>query len=77
MPSQPDNPITLAFDIGGTGAKSMLLDHKGRPISERERIETPQPATPEAVIAVMDEMAQKLNSYDRISIGFPGVVKEA
>lgn len=75
MPSQPDNPITLAFDIGGTGVKSMLLDHKGRPISERERIETPQPATPEAVIAVMDGMAQKLNSYDRISIGFPGVVK--
>ena len=36
----------------------MLLDYKGKPISERERIETPQPATPEAVIAVMDGMAE-------------------
>ena len=53
----------------------MLLDYKGRPTSERERVETPQPATPEAVIAVMDSMAKKLTEYDRVSIGFPGVVK--
>ncbi len=55
----------------------MLLDYKGRPLSERERIETPQPATTEAVIAVMDGMAQKLKEkgFDRISVGFPGVVK--
>jgi len=77
MPSQPDKPVTLAFDIGGTGVKSMLLDYKGKPLSERERIETPQPATTEAVIAVMDGMAQKLKEkgFDRISVGFPGVVK--
>jgi polyphosphate glucokinase len=77
MPSLPDKPVTLAFDIGGTGVKSMLLDYKGRPLSERERIETPQPATTEAVIAVMDGMAQKLKEkgFDRISVGFPGVVK--
>ncbi len=77
MPSLLDKPVTLAFDIGGTGVKSMLLDYKGRPLSERERIETPQPATTEAVIAVMDGMAQKLKEkgFDRISVGFPGVVK--
>lgn len=75
MPVQPDKPVTLAFDIGGTGVKSMLLDYKGKPISERERIETPRPATPEAVINVMDGMAQGLKTYDRVSVGFPGVVK--
>ena len=53
----------------------MLLDYRGKPISERERMETPHPATPEAVIAAMDTMAQKLKNYDRVSIGFPGVVK--
>lgn len=53
----------------------MLLDYRGKPISERERIDTPQPATPEAVIAVMDGMARKLEKYDRVSVGFPGVVK--
>lgn len=71
----PDKPVTLVFDIGGTGVKSMLLDYKGRPMSDRERIDTPQPATPEALISVMDGMALKLKKYDRVSVGFPGVVK--
>ncbi len=78
MPSLPDKPVTLAFDIGGTGIKSMLLDYRGKPISERERIETPQPATTEAVLAVMDTQAQQAKAkggFDRVSIGFPGVVK--
>src|SRR5665213_3436890 len=75
MPSQPEKPVTLTFDIGGTGVKSMLLDYKGRPLSERERIETPQPATPDNLIAVMDQMAGTLQKYDRVSVGFPGVVK--
>jgi polyphosphate glucokinase len=74
---QPEKPVTLAFDIGGTGVKCMLLDYKGKPLSERERIETPQPATTEAVIEVMDGMAQKLKEkgFNRVSVGFPGVVK--
>lgn len=75
MASLPEKPVTLSFDIGGTGVKSMLLDHKGKPLSERERIETPHPATPEAVISGMETMAQKLKGFDRVSIGFPGVVK--
>jgi polyphosphate glucokinase len=78
MPTQqPEKPVTLAFDIGGTGVKCMLLDYKGKPLSERERIETPQPATTEAVIEVMDGMAQKLKEkgFNRVSVGFPGVVK--
>jgi polyphosphate glucokinase len=78
MPTQqPEKPVTLAFDIGGTGVKCMLLDYKGKPLSERERIETPQPATTEAVIEVMDGMAQKLKGkgFNRVSVGFPGVVK--
>jgi polyphosphate glucokinase len=75
MPRQPNKPITLTIDIGGTGVKSMLLDYKGRPLSERERTETPQPATPDNLITVMDGMASKVQSYDRVSVGFPGVVK--
>jgi len=75
MPNSTDKPITLSFDIGGTGVKSMLLDYRAKPITERERIETPRPATPDALIAVMDGMAQKQEHYDRVSVGFPGVVK--
>jgi len=77
MPTTVSNPVTLVFDIGGTGVKSMLLDSKGKPLGERERVETPQPATPENLLLVMDAMAQKSKAagFDRVSVGFPGVVK--
>jgi len=67
--------ITFAIDVGGTGIKGILLDDRGKPTSERIRIETPQPATPENMLAVMDGIAEKLSGFDRVSVGFPGVVK--
>lgn len=75
MPSEPSDPITLALDVGGSGVKGMLLNAKGKPLSERERFETPQPATPDAIFAVMDQIVEKLGDFDRVSVGFPGVVK--
>lgn len=66
---------TLAIDIGGTGIKGLLLDFKGKPISERERAVTPSPATPAAILVTLDGIAKKLGHFDRVSVGFPGVVK--
>ena len=37
---------------------------------------TPRPAVPEAVLAVVDALAEQLGAFDRISVGFPGVVHE-
>ena len=51
--------ITFAIDVGGTGIKGILLDDRGKPMSERIRLETPQPATPEKVLAVMDRYLGK------------------
>jgi polyphosphate glucokinase len=70
-----DKPITFAVDVGGTGVKGLLLDYRGKPLSERKRVDTPQPATPDAVLAELDGIAQQLGAYDRVSVGFPGVVK--
>ncbi len=67
---------TLSIDIGGTGIKALLLDSAGAPVSERFRVPTPQPATPEAVLAVIDELAEQLGEHDRVSVGFPGVVRD-
>src|SRR5579875_2654435 len=75
MPSNTENVVTLAVDIGGTGVKALLLDARGKPISQRLREDTPQPATPEAMLAVMDEIVNRLGKFDRASVGFPGVVK--
>jgi polyphosphate glucokinase len=69
-------PITLSIDIGGTGIKAMLLDRRGHPISEREREKTPHPATPRRVLAVVAMLAERLPGFDRVSVGFPGVLLE-
>jgi polyphosphate glucokinase len=70
------HPVTLAIDIGGTGLKALLLDPRGNPLTDRLRVETPHPATPDAVLSdLMGLVAPlKLKGFDRISVGFPGVV---
>jgi polyphosphate glucokinase len=65
---------TLAIDIGGSGIKVMVLDEQGNPLSERDRVETPQPALPSAVLSAIVGLA-KDKEFDRISVGFPGVVR--
>lgn len=69
-------PRTLAVDIGGTGIKALVLDRDGRPITERVRVDTPQPATPAAVIDAIVGLAAQHGAFDRVSVGFPGVVRD-
>jgi polyphosphate glucokinase len=69
-------PITLAIDIGGSGLKAMLLDKDGQPLTERQRVVTPQVPAPKPVLAALDELRKLLPaSFDRVSVGFPGVIK--
>jgi polyphosphate glucokinase len=65
---------TLAVDIGGSGIKVMVLDGRGNPLTERDRAETPATPTPEVVLATILSLAED-KSFDRVSAGFPGVVK--
>lgn len=67
-------PRTLAIDIGGTGIKALLLDASGHTLTKRVRVETPRPATPEKVVAAILALVKPLGAYDRVSVGFPGVV---
>ncbi len=53
----------------------MLLDPRGKPLSERERILTPAVPTPSAVLRTLDGLRARLRGFDRVSVGFPGVVK--
>ena len=51
----------LGIDIGGTGVKGALVDlGTGELVTERVRIPTPQPATPEAVAQVVEQIAKQL-----------------
>src|SRR6266700_2580770 len=69
------NPVTMCIDIGGSGLKAMLLDAAGKPVSERERVVTPAVPTPALVLRGLDELRKLLPAFDRVSVGFPGVLK--
>ena len=66
---------TLAIDIGGTGIKMLVLDADAKPVNERARTLTPKPATPEAVLGVIKAMVAEQPAFDRVAVGFPGIVK--
>lgn len=65
----------LSFDIGGSGIKAMAFEASGRALSERVRVKTPRPATPRAVLGVLKSMAKAHGPFDKVAVGFPGVVR--
>ena len=67
----------LGIDVGATGIKGAIVDPKtGELLTERIKIKTPKPATPEAVLLVIKELKRKLKyGGEKIGIGFPSVVK--
>ena len=85
--AQLPDPRTLCVDVGGTGIKAMVVDGAGTPLTERARVETPRPATPDSVIEAILQLVASLADtsrpagmplghvlFDRVSVGFPGVV---
>lgn len=65
---------TLAVDVGGTGVKASVLDAEGNMLHDRVRIRTPQRLTPRRLVEIVAQLAAKLPPFDRVSVGFPGVV---
>jgi polyphosphate glucokinase len=68
-------PLTLAIDIGGTRLKAGILDSAGTMVKGPERTDTPNPRRPADVVAALIELVRPLGAFDRISVGFPGVVR--
>lgn len=67
----------LGIDIGGSGVKGAIVDtKKGKLITERYRIPTPQPATPEAVAKVMNKITKHFDWKGPVGAGFPGVIQQ-
>jgi polyphosphate glucokinase len=66
----------LGIDIGGTGIKGAVVDTEtGQLVTDRERIKTPHPATPDAVTAVVAELVSSFSWTGPVGATFPGVVK--
>lgn len=66
---------TLAVDIGGMSIKLLVLDEQGDSVSETLARPTPMPPTPDALFNLIHDMADTLPPQQRVSVGFPGVVK--
>jgi polyphosphate glucokinase len=65
----------LGIDIGGSGIKAAIVDTKtGELITERHRIATPKPATPDAVASVIKEMVDHFNWKKAVGCSFPTTI---
>lgn len=67
----------LGIDIGGTGIKGAPVNvETGELVAERFRIPTPQPALPNAVADVVEQIARNFNYSGPTGITFPAIVKK-
>lgn len=65
----------LGVDVGGSGVKGAIVDlDTGQLVGERLRLETPQPATPQAVTRTVAEVVRHFNWTGPLGVTYPGVV---
>jgi polyphosphate glucokinase len=67
---------TLGIDVGGSHIKAAVLDRAGGPADKPARIETPVGSPPEEIVDAIANLVSPLAPFDRISVGFPGVVRD-
>ncbi|WPU99237.1 ROK family protein [Mucilaginibacter sp. cycad4] len=75
MKNTPSQLRVLSIDIGGSHIKATILNKKGDLKMEYDKIPTPAPANPENVIKAINTLVKDFPAYDKISVGFPGYVK--
>jgi polyphosphate glucokinase len=67
----------LGIDIGGSGMKAAVVDVRtGKLLTDRYRVKTPDPSTPEAMAKVVAQLARHFNWRGPIGCGMPGPVKD-
>jgi polyphosphate glucokinase len=67
----------IGVDVGGSGVKAAVVDvDEGVLVSERLRVDTPEPSTPEAVAAAVADLVGQLTADGPVGIGFPSVIRQ-
>jgi polyphosphate glucokinase len=65
----------LGIDIGGSGIKAAPVDTvTGQLVAERQKLATPHPATPDAIVEVVKELVKSFGWTGKAGVTFPGVV---
>ncbi len=66
----------LGIDVGGTGIKGAIVETStGELVSERLRIETPRPATPESISMTVKKLVGRCQWSGPVGIGFPAAIQ--
>lgn len=68
--------ITLCIDIGGSKTKLVRCDARAIPLDEQVRRDTPANCGPMATMDLITECAGELGDFDRVSAGYPGVIRD-
>ncbi len=75
MTSAAGTGEALGIDIGGSGVKGAIVDlGTGTFVGDRVRIDTPQPATPDAVAGTVAQVVDALDWDGSVGITLPAVV---
>lgn len=72
------NKEILSIDIGGSSIKAGLLTTEGNLLSEFKKLPTPKNSTPDEVLKCIEALVDAIDekeSFDKVSIGFPGYVR--
>jgi len=75
MKSSPAELRILSIDIGGSNVKATVLNEKGELTKQYEKTPTPYPANPDAMVHAIKTLVKDFPEFDKISVGFPGYVK--
>jgi polyphosphate glucokinase len=68
--------LILGVDVGGSGIKGAVVDTvTGELVTERYRIDTPQPETPEALAAILAQLVIHFNWSGLVGCGFPAAIQ--
>jgi len=66
----------LGIDVGGSGIKAAIVETtSGELLSERIRIETPRPATPQAIGKALQTLLKQMEWNGPVGIGFPAAIQ--
>jgi polyphosphate glucokinase len=76
MTMQTGAKSLVGVDVGGTGVKAAVVDLTTGLATGRIRVETPKPATPDAVAAVVAGLVHRLPGTGPIGCTIPGVVTD-
>jgi polyphosphate glucokinase len=76
MIPEMESGLVVGVDIGGTGIKAAPVDiATGTLATERIRLPTPSPATPQAVAGVVGQVLQHIGVAGPVGLAMPAVVR--